>query len=194
MASVDDEENPARALTRAVVAMVAVALLVGASVGLAMVAAAKIGGLTGGSTEASGPQADSPASLYMPPYQPTKDAGNGLDLPGPVESPSALPSSSSDAPATTKPKAGGITLFVAPQQVNPGARINFNGVYNGAEGAALQIQRQEGGAWTDFPVSASVRGGSFETWIMTSRTGRAKFRVYDESADKASNVVVVQIG
>ena len=193
MASVDDEESPGRALTRALVAMVAVAVLVGASVGLAMVAAAKIGGLTEGSTEASGQQADSPASLYMPPYQPTKDAGNGWDLPGPVESPSALPSSS-DAPETTKPKAQGITLFVAPQQVNPGARINFNGVYNGAEGASLQIQRQEGGAWTDFPVTASVRGGSFETWIMTSRTGRAKFRVYDESADKASNVVVVQIG
>lgn len=193
MASDDYDDNPVGALSRALVAMVAVALLVGASVGVAMVAAAKIGGLTSDSTEASVRQADSPASLYMPPYQPTEDAGDGWDLPGPAASPSALPSGGGK-PTSNKPKRSKITLFVAPQQVSPGARINFNGVYTGGEDASLQVQRKEAGAWIDFPVSATVRGGSFETWIMTSRTGRTKFRMYDQGADRASNVVTVQIG
>lgn len=192
MATEDFDEEPSRALVRALVAMVAVAVLVGVSVGVALMAAAKIGGLSD-TAQASGQNDDTPASLYMPEYQPTKDAGDGWDLPDPIESPSALPTGG-EAKASSKPRSKGITLFVAPQQVNPGARINFNGVYPGGEGASLQVQRRDGGSWTDFPVTASVRGGSFETWIMTSRTGKTKFRMYDEAADKGSNVVTVQIG
>jgi hypothetical protein len=190
----DYDDRPGRALTRALVAMVAVAVLVGASLGLALMAAARIGGLSGEGETTDSAQADSPASLYMPSYQPTEDTGEGWDLPGPVDSPSALPSGDGEGRSSSKPKPKGITLFVAPQQVSAGQRINFNGVYNGADGATLQVQRREGGSWSDFPVTASVRGGSFETWIMTSRTGATKFRVYDESAEKASNVVSVQIG
>jgi hypothetical protein len=192
----DYDDEPGRALTHAFVAMVAVALLVGASVGLALMAAAKIGGLGGGSAEADAPDDDSPASLYMPSYQPTEDSGSGWDLPGPSESPPSLPGAGGGSPSATKTKAArsGITLFVAPQQVNPGERINFNGVYEGADGATLQVQRREGGSWSDFPVTASVRGGSFETWITTSRTGPTNFRVYDDAAGKKSNVVRVQIG
>jgi hypothetical protein len=189
----DYDDNPGRALVHAAVAMVAVAALVGASLGLAFMAAAQIGGLGGGESSPAGEQrADSPASLYMPSYQPTKESGTGWDLPKPVASPSAL--SSGAAKASSKPKPSKITLFVAPQQVSSGGRINFNGVYEGGDGATLQVQRRDGGSWSDFPVTASVRGGSFETWIMTSRAGATKFRVYDDSADRASNVVTVQIG
>ena len=187
----DLDGEPGRALAQAAVAMVAVAVLVGVAVGFALLTAARIGGLSDTEESASDPQDDSPASLYMPAYEPTEEAGDGWKLPGPQASPSALPSSKGSASAKAKPK--GITLFVAPQQVGAGQRINFNGVYQGNEGATLQVQRKEGG-WTDFPVTATVRGGSFETWIQTSRTGKAQFRVYDSAADKASNVVTVQIG
>ena len=189
----DYDDNPGRALTTALVAMVAVAVLVGAAVGLAVMAAAKIGGLSSDANAASDPDDDSPASLYMPSYQPTKDAGNGWNLPRPVESPSALPSSAGPGgSATAKPT--GITLDVSPQQVAPGERINFNGTYPGGDGSTLQVQRLDGSVWSDFPVSASVSGGSFGTWILTSRTGATKFRMYDAGADKKSNVVTVQIG
>jgi len=187
----DLDGQPGRALAQAAVAMVAVALLVGVAVGFALLTAARIGGLSDAEESAAEPQDDSPASLYMPAYEPTEEAGDGVNLPGPQATPEALPSSEGSEKA--KPKAKGITLFVAPQQVGAGQRINFNGVYPGQEGATLQVQRKEGG-WTDFPVTATVRGGSFETWIQTSRTGRAQFRVYDAAEDKASNVVTVQIG
>ena len=83
---------------------------------------------------------------------------------------------------------------MAPQQVGAGERINFNGVYVDGEGASLQIQRRENGTWTDFPVTANVQGGSFETWIQTSRTGEQVFRVYDDAEERGSNTVTVTVG
>jgi hypothetical protein len=185
----DREDDPGRALAWALAAMLGVAIVVGLCVGGAMVAVAQVGGLTDKSS--SGGDAAAPASLYMPSYVPTKDAGqDGFDLPGPQDEPSALPSSDVSA----EPKGDKITLFVAPQNVSAGERINFNGVYTAGEGAQLQIQRKEGSGWSDFPVTASVRGGAFETWIKTSRTGVAKFRVFDKDANRGSNVVTVTIG
>lgn len=191
MATPDDrEDDPGRALAWALAAMLGVAVVVGLCIGGAMVAVAQVGGLTADSGD--GGEAAAPASLYMPSYVPTKDAGgDGFDLPGPQDSPEALPGGEDTAAA---PKGDRITLFVAPQNVSPGERINFNGVYTDGEGASLQIQRKEGGAWTDFPVDATVRGGSFETWIQTSRSGVTKFRVFDRAANRASNVVTVRIG
>ncbi|GAA1935269.1 hypothetical protein [Nocardioides marmoribigeumensis] len=191
MATPDDrEDDPGRALAWALATMLGVAVVVGLCIGGAMVAVAQVGGLTGDA--GGGGRAAAPASLYMPSYVPTKDSGQeGFDLPGPQAMPSALPS---DGSATTAPKGDKITLFVAPQNVGPGERINFNGVYTDGEGARLQVQRREGGSWSDFPVEATVRGGSFETWIQTSRSGRTKFRVLDKDANRASNVVTVTIG
>ena len=191
MATPDDrEDDPGRALAWALAAMLGVAVVVGLCIGGAMVAVAQVGGLTAetdGGTEAAAPQ-----TLYMPSYVPTKDAGqDGFDLPGPEDTPEALPGG--DEPSQA-PRGDKITLFVAPQSVSPGERINFNGVYTDGEGASLQIQRKEGGSWTDFPVDATVRGGSFETWIQTSRSGKTQFRVFDKDANRASNVVTVTIG
>ncbi len=186
----DREDDPGRTLAWALAAMLGVAVVVGLCVGGAMVAVAQVGGLTDATGE--GGDAAAPASLYMPSYVPTKDAGDdGFDLPGPSAKPSELPSGKA---ATKAPQRNKITLFVAPQNVGPGERINFNGVYTDGEGATLQVQRKQGGAWTDFPVDATVRGGSFETWIQTSRTGKSKFRVFDKAAHRASNVVTVRIG
>jgi hypothetical protein len=40
----------------------------------------------------------------------------------------------------------------------------------------------------------SVDGGRFSTYIRTSRTGDARFRVIDKGAGRTSNVVRVTIG
>jgi hypothetical protein len=181
-----DDECPGRALLTAVLAMVGVAVLVGLAVGVVAVTAVHMSGLEPASGTAKGP----PQTLYMPKYHPTKAAGDGLGLP----SQSPTPSLSLSPSGSASPTATGIRLFDAPQKVKAGGRINFNGVYNGGEGVALQIQRKQGGTWTDFPVTATVRGGSFETWIQTTQTGLGRFRVFDKKANLASNVVTVQIG
>jgi hypothetical protein len=86
-----------------------------------------------------------------------------------------------------------IALQVEPTSVQPGQRINLTGDYRNGDGALLQVQRLQGG-WTDFPVTIPVDGGRFSTYIQTSRTGDARFRVVDKGAGRSSNVVRVTIG
>lgn len=186
-----DDESPARALLAALLAMAGVAVVVGLAVGL--VAAGALGGVGDGAGEAE----EAEASLYMPEYQPTESssAEDWPQLPAVSEEaspePASKPAKSNEIKRSKQDK---ITLVAAPQSVSPGERINLNGVYVDGEGVALQVQRREGGSWTDFPVQANVRGGAFETWIQTSRTGEQRFRVADPTTDRASNAVRVTVG
>ena len=77
--------------------------------------------------------------------------------------------------------------------MGPNERINLTGAYRRGDGAEVQVQRFEG-RWTDFPVTAAVEGGRFSTYIQSSKTGKARFRVIDHSAGHASNEVRVTIG
>ena len=181
------DDSPGRALLTAVAAMVGVAVLVGLTVGVILLVVVKQSGVEGAQAAAE----NAPQSLFIPKYKPTKAAPEQLNLPSYKATPS--PSFSLSKPGHG-PKADKITLFVAPQAVAPGERINFNGVYVDGEGVSLQVQRKEGGQWTDFPVLATVRGGAFETWIQTSHTGKQQFRVYDPQANRASNTVAVTVG
>jgi hypothetical protein len=184
MAATDDE-SPGRALLVALGAMAGVAVLAGVAIGLVVMAVVRFAGVG----ESAGAAQEAPQSLYIPKYSPTGGPEDDLDLPKVSPSPSPSLGKASDQPRPDR-----ITLFVAPQRVSPGERINFNGVYNQGEGVELQIQRKEGARWTDFPVTATVRGGSFSTWIQTSRTGRSPFRVYDRQAGRGSNPVLVTVG
>ena len=184
----DKREAPGRALLIALVAMAGVAVLVGLAVGGAFVTVANVAGV--GSAEGSTRAGGGEESLYIPRYKPTRSVEPDLGLP----TPSTSESVSEEPSETATPRTDRIKLFAAPQQVSAGERINFNGVYVDGEGVALQIQRKEGGTWVDFPVDATVRGGVFSTWIQTSRTGESPFRVYDATANRASNVVVITIG
>jgi hypothetical protein len=182
------DERPARALLTAVAAMAGVAILVGLTVGGVLLGVVRASGLEG----APAAEEAAPQSLFIPKYKPTKAAPEDLGLPSitPSKSPDADPEKST----SPSPKVEPITLSVAPTTVSPGERINFNGSYADGEGVQLQIQRREGGTWTDFPVLATVQGGSFETWIQTSHTGRQLFRVFDPQADRASKPVAVTVG
>jgi hypothetical protein len=181
------DERPGRALLTAAAAMAGVAVLVGLIVGGVLLGVVRASGLeNAGAKEAAAPQ-----SLFIPKYKPTKAAREDLGLPS--ITPSSTPSVDTST-STASPKTDQITLFVAPKSVSPGERINFNGAYVNGEGVQLQIQRREGGGWTDFPVLATVQGGSFQTWIQTSHTGRQLFRVYDPQADRASKPVAVTVG
>lgn len=187
MARDDDEDVPwTRQLAVGAGVLVAVALVIGGVMSVVALGAAKVTGLGGSHASAT-----APPSLYFPSDDPTTTPDtypdpNGSDKPSPSpsrESPSAKP--------TQKTRA--ITLQAFPQQVPPNERINLTGVYQGGEGARLQVQRFENG-WVDFPVSTSVSGGSFTTYIYTGRSGPNRFRVIDKEADEASNPVRVRVG
>lgn len=180
----DSEESPGRALALALGAMAGVALLVGLAVGGALLVVLNVSG--DGSPQAAG-DGGGPESLFIPDYQPTESADEDSEASGDSDG------KAGNKQKKKKKKATQVKLFVAPQTAGPGERINFNGVYEKGEGATLQVQRRQDGGWIDFPVTATVRGGVFETWIQTTRTGKQQFRMYDESADKASNTVRVTI-
>ena len=111
-------------------------------------------------------------------------------IPAPEESvePSAGEESTSEAPAE------GISLSVTQQSVSPMQQIDLTGTYQAGEGAILQVQRLENGTWSDFPVTMSVSGGTFATYVQTAQVGPNQFRVVDTDSQVVSNEVTVTVG
>jgi len=87
-------------------------------------------------------------------------------------------------------------LNATPNHVSPGERINLTGRIPKADpGTQLQVQRLENGDWDDFPVVAETDdNGSFETWVVTGRTGKMKFRMKVMDGSGKTPPTTVKIG
>ena len=167
-------------------ALAAAAVIIGIVVGVVVVVASNVAGV-GESTAGPG----RPESLYMPPYTRTPQAEE-TETQGPSARPrvTAIPLDPTDGPTS---EVGEITLYANPVVAAAGERINLNGVYLDGEGVSLQVQRQDGAAWVDFPTTATVRSGGFDTYIYTGRFGDNVFRVFDPTTGRSSNAVTVTI-
>lgn len=185
MVRTDDESSWGRQLLVGLGALAAISLLVGAVVGAVALGAAKLSGI-----ESAGGGPTQEPSLYIPTGEPSTSPEAYPDPPD-VSEPSPTEDETPVEPSPTK-RARPITLQAFPAQVSAGERINLTGVYPTGEGATLQVQRFESG-WTDFPVTASVSGGTFATYILTSRAGPTRFRVTDIGNAQSSNAVRVTI-
>ncbi|SEB79984.1 hypothetical protein SAMN04489844_1085 [Nocardioides exalbidus] len=174
----DTEKRP---VLTGLIALVGVAVVLGLIVGGAVMIGVKATGI-GGSSSASG-SSDSPSTFELP--KPTDTS---------TETPPEATEPSPGAPSTTEAPDTGIALSAAQQSVSPMQQIDLTGTYAGGEGAILQVQRFENEQWTDFPVTMSVSGGTFATYVQTSRTGPNKFRVVDTDSDAVSNEVTVTVG
>ena len=183
------EESPTRTLQAALSAMALVALTIGLVVGGLVLGISKYAGVD----EVAQARANqAPATMSIPPYRRTPAGKDDPRVKTYAPPPSPTLDLPTGSPSATE-SASVITLAVSPQKVAPGQRIDFSGSYN-REGASLQLQRQTGGTWTNFPVSTTVSGGTFSTWITTSQTGAAPFRVVDSATGVLSNTVTVEIG
>jgi len=175
------EDDQRRQLADALLKVVAIAVGVGAVIAIAVFLIVKALGL------GEGPPAAHATAEPDTPLPTTALTSSGS--PTPSEEPSATATSK---PARPKDK---IKLSATPEQVAPGERINLTGSYPGADNVALQVQRKENDAWVPFAdVQAQVRVGAFETYVITSRTGGMKFRVFDPTSNAASNAVGVTVG
>ena len=94
---------------------------------------------------------------------------------------------------TKKPK-GALQLQVSPVKASAMERVNLTGTYRGNDNVPLEVQRYEDGTWSNFGVQATVRVGTYATYIMTGRTGENRFRMFDPTTKRGSNVVLVTIG
>lgn len=196
----EDDAPWYRPLLVGVGALLAVALLVGAVVGVAALGVVNVAGL---GEERATVQAE--PSLHIPERTPTPttdDEGLTLeDLNGgedPTESESATPSATptaSESPKERKrkPPRSVISLSSSAVEVSAMERIDLTGTYPGGEGATLRVQRFSGG-WQDFAgVTATVRDGTFSTYVMTGQSGPNRFRVVDGGSGKKSNPVTVRV-
>lgn len=181
------QERRERPVLWGLVALVGVGLAIGLFAALVATTAADVLGLDGG--ERTSAESGEEASMYLPtPTATGRNAG-----PGPLVSVGprgpGRPSGAASDQGGTQP----ISLSAGQTRVSEMERIDLVGSYPGGEGAVLQVQRKEGGTWSDFPVSVSVSGGQFSTYVQTGRVGKAEFRVVDTDSDAASNTVTVQI-
>ena len=178
----DDErdEQVRGALVKGLVALVAIGLVIAVGTLLSVRAL----GLDQGVDEGAG-AGEAAASSPSEPLPST-----ALPVPEDEESPSATATPSQSA----SPNGGRLQLEVSPPQVSAMQRINLTGTYRGADAGQLQVQRYDGGTWTDFGVDATVSAGTYQTWIMSGRTGENRLRMWDPQASVASNVVTVTIG
>src|SRR3954469_9438711 len=168
MPRIDDENAPwTRQLLVSVAALLAVALVIGGVVSVVALGAAKVSGI-----DDTQPQATSRPSLVMPSGEPTTTTEA---FPNPAGASATTSPSTSESPSPTPAKkAPRITLQASPDSVSANERIDLFGTYRGGSGRRLQVQRFEGD-WVDFPVSASVNGESFHTYIFTGREGTNRF-------------------
>jgi hypothetical protein len=161
----------------------ALAVVVGIGVVIALGTVLVVRALGLDETGSSGPVGSAPSE----PRDPLPSTA--LPVPG-QESREAEPE---EKPEKDDNPGGRLQLSVSPVQARANERINLTGTYRGADNIGLQVQRFEEGGWRDFGVSATVRVGTYETWVMTGRPGEHRFRMWDPAAGRGSNVVMVTI-
>jgi hypothetical protein len=181
----DVEPRWPRQLLIGLAALIAVALVIGGVVSLVALGAAKVTGI-----DEARPEPTQRPSLFIPSEEPTTTPEA---FPNPPRS-SASPTPTRRPPAAKpRKRPPAISLRATPRRVSANQRINLTGAYRGGQGRRLQVQRFEG-RWVDFPVTATVRGDSFRTYIFSGRAGLNRFRMLDENSGRASNAVRVVIG
>ncbi len=175
----DTEKRP---VLTGLVALVGVAVVIGLLGGLAVMVGVKATGIGGTSSASSSEEA--PATFNLP-----RPSDTGSTEPAPEE-----PAEPTSGEPTSEAPAEPISLTTSRQSVSPMQQIDLTGTYQSGEGSILQVQRFEDGAWADFPVTMSVSGGTFSTYVLTGRTGPNQFRVVDTDSDVVSNEVTVTVG
>lgn len=175
-----------RPVLTGLVALVGVAAVVGLLFGLAALFGTQVLGLDGGGVDASAEATSgSETTMYLPEPEPTETTEPTTTA---EAQPGEAPSSTESTPAEQ------ISLSAGQVSVSPMQQIDLTGTYAQGEGAILQVQRFEGGSWSDFPVTVSVSNQTFSTYVQTSQAGVNRFRVKDTDSDVTSNEVEVTVG
>jgi hypothetical protein len=178
-----DDEDRSEQVRSALLKALAVVVGIGVVIALGTIVVVRALGLD--EEGSAGPVGAAPA-------QPRKPLPSTA-LPVPGEETEAAEPDDEDREESRATRSRRIQLAVSPVMARANERINLTGTYRGADNVGLQVQRFEEGAWRDFGVSATVRIGTYETWVMTGRPGQHRFRMWDPTAGKGSNVVLVTI-
>ncbi len=188
-----------RPVLAGLVALTGVAVVVGLLAGVAVLAGSRVLGFNDAEVDGSSGSPTAGETLYLPdPVATTGPAGPRITLDVDPEQQAAAEAQDVNQEEEKKAKKekekDEFKLTAAQTSVPAMGRIDLTGSYPRGDGAILRVQRKVDGAWTDFPVTMSVRGGTYTTYVVTGQSGKTKFRVIDTDSGKASNVVEVTIG
>jgi len=212
---IDEDTSWQRQLLAGAGLLLVVGLLVGGIIGLVALKAADVAGVGGTPTPETGP----PPGLGLttarpettaPPTRTTRPAPTTLTTrPAPTTPPTTQtfptfttpPTTQTTEPAPTtttttgtpQPPPQAIQLVATPLQATSFERVSLSGTYPAPAGTVLQVERNRGAGWEEFPTTATVDAGAFSTYVATGILGANQFRVVDTSTGKLSNVVIVMI-
>lgn len=173
------------------VALVGVGLAVGLLLGLVTMVGTNMIGFDG---EAATADATGQETLVVPePSQTEQPSGPLITLAPGEQSSQAAQESKQPKKKNKKKQKQGISLQAGQNSVGSMDRIDLTGTYQGGDGSILQVQRRQGDAWEDFPVTAPVSDGTFSTYVQTGQSGKNRFRVRDTDSDTSSNPVTVTV-
>jgi hypothetical protein len=133
-------------------------------------------------TRTPAPRSPAPAPASAAPTR--SPAPSPSPTPTPTKSPTKQPSPTSDRP---------IELHASDSTADSYEEVTLSGRYPGGDGASLEVQRRENGAWADFPTSATVEDGTFSTYVASGQSGENWFRVVDPATGRLSNVVMFRV-
>lgn len=128
-----------------------------------------------------------PEETATPSASPTDSTVEDSPLPALSEPPAPT-----DIPPS-EPVPPGLVLTISPTSVRSGQAFNISGTYAGRDGVQLQLQRLENGIWADYPNDITVTMGTYSTTAASTMAGTNSFRVYDQTANRWSNVVSVLV-
>ncbi len=179
-------ENNQHPVMAGLAALLGVGLAIGLLAGGGTLLATRVLGL---GTDATAVDSSAGQSMYLPKPEKTTASSSAVASTQPAASEPTGPVHTTPSPKTE------ITLTSAQTEVGPMARIDLTGSYPTGEGAVLQVQRATGPGddWVDFPVTVTVSGGQFSTYVQTGKAGPNRFRVIDTDTDLASNEVTVTV-
>ena len=189
-----DTDDPVGARNRAIVfglvTLVVLGIVIGLSVGILGSRAVDSTGIDDvrAPNNPGGPT-DDPIEDFTAGPTPTEDTFEPTTPDEPTETTEPSPTEPSK---TRDPREA--TLNASPLQANTSEQVSLTGRFPGlGAGILLQVQRREGGVWTDFPVTMTTdHGGVYSTWIITGHTGPNRFRIKSETG-AATPTVIVQI-
>jgi hypothetical protein len=175
-------------------AVLAVALVIGLVAGAVAWAAVHATGLDDQPASAGEETPSTPVSSRSTPSPSASPAEQQTGKADPKPTKTARPSTPTKHRHHARRHHGQLTLTVSRRHVSPMGRVDLGGRYAGHDGATLVVQRREAGHWSRFPVSVTVRGGSFRTWVASGQHGPNTFRVLDPATGRVSGSVTVVVG
>lgn len=193
----DEEENP---VVSGLVALVAVAVVVGLLAGIAVLLGTRLIGISG-DTDLASDEPAAGATMYLPDPQRTERAEDPAItlLPTDTETPEPRKGRTAPSPrATTSsaaPTDAALNLSASPLSAEAGESVMLSGTYVNGEGSVIDIWRKvDDGAWEEFNVDAYVSGGIFQVNVQNYQPGKVQWKVRDEASSIESDPVTVTYG